>query len=148
MIDGCNYEKIETQVTVTQYKTPDGQIFDKSSEAYDHNIWIERKEYLTEKFYEEIFEMNKVKEIFPYNFNKINNVEEIKNFIWVKLAKDEQKDSSMGYITDNGSTDGFENCLEFDEDMPFDYDSYQKLKHNMLIKYGYKLSTPYYYWGK
>jgi len=134
-------EKIEKQITVTQYKTEDGRVFDNESEANDHHVWLDRKDYLTEMFYEEMMELNKDGKLFKYGSYNFKNIDDYKDFIWVRLSKNEK--SAMGYVSDNGK-----DSYEFDEDMPFDYCLWDELKYTMLRKYGYSLYIPYYYWGK
>lgn len=133
-------EKIEKQITVTQYKTEDGRLFDTVAEANDHHVWLDRKDYLTEKFYEEMMELNKDGKLFPYGSYNFKNIDDYKDFIWIRLSKNEK--SEMGYVEESGSNH------EFDEDTPFDYGLWYELKYTMLRKYGYSLYVPYYYWGK
>jgi len=134
-------EKVEKQITVTQYKTEDGRVFDTVSEANGHHVWLDRKDYLTEKFYEEMMELNKDGKLFPYGSYNFKTIDDYKDFIWIRLSKNEQ--SAMGYVSENGK-----DSHEFDEDMPFDYGLWDTLKYIMVKKYGYDLSIPYYYWGK
>ena len=134
-------ETIEKHVTIKQYKTEDDRIFDSVADANEHNVWLDRKDYLFEKFYEEMLELNKDGKLFPYSSGSFKTIEDLKKFIWIRLSKNDK--SEMGYVEfKHGSV------IEFDEDMPFDYALWDELKYTMLKKYGYSLSIPYYYWGK
>ena len=137
---GQNFETIELPVTVVKYRTPDGRLWDKTSEAVDHNIWLDRKQYLTQMLYEEMMSLNVNGKLFPYISRSFKTVDDIKAYIWVRLSKDEK--SEMGYVNEHDTS------VEFDEDMPFDYQLWDELKYAMLKKYGYTLMVPYYYWGK
>ena len=136
-----SFETIEKQVTITQYKTEDGRIFGSVADATEHNVWLDRKDYLFEKFYEEMLELNKDEKLFPYISGSFKTIEDLKKFIWIRLS--ENGKSEMGYVEfKHGSV------IEFDRDMPFNYELWDELKYIMLKKYGYTLSVPCYYWGK
>ena len=80
-------EKVDKQITVTQYKTEDGRLFDTIAEANGHHVWLDRKDYLTEKFYEEMMELNKDGKLFPHGSYNFKNIDDYKDFIWIRLSK-------------------------------------------------------------
>jgi hypothetical protein len=112
------------EITITVYISRDGVEFKTEHACLEHEKELaefeERAEYLQENITKEFCEYFKKKDI------------------KFEIHQDETK--ILYYWGDR--------WCEFDEDFDIDYSEWEKFKKLIRKKYGYKINTPYWYWGK